>query len=113
MKSFRVNVNGESLIFNEGEKYSAILKKDYINEKIPITLVKQRNKYYEFTDFINNDGDIELINISDPHGKIAYSRTLQFVFIKATLDLFKDARINIEHSISKGTLEIWHTLQEF
>ncbi len=66
-------------------------------------MVKQRNKYYEFTDFINNDGDIELINISDPHGKIAYSRTLQFVFIKATLDLFKDARINIEHSISKGT----------
>ncbi|MDU7953926.1 MAG: nucleoside kinase [Clostridium perfringens] len=103
MKSFRVNVNGESLIFNEGEKYSAILKKDYINEKIPITLVKQRNKYYEFTDLINNDGDIELINIGDPHGKIAYSRTLQFVFIKATLDLFKDARINIEHSISKGT----------
>lgn len=103
MKSFRVNVNGESLIFNEGEKYSAILKKDYINEKIPITLVKQRNKYYEFTDLINNDGDIELINIGDPHGKISYSRTLQFVFIKATLDLFKDARINIEHSISKGT----------
>lgn len=27
MKSFRVNVNGESLLFNEGEKYSAILKK--------------------------------------------------------------------------------------
>ncbi|NGU67556.1 nucleoside kinase [Clostridium perfringens] len=103
MKSFRVNVNGESLIFNEEEKYSAILKKDYINEKIPITLVKQRNKYYEFTDLINNDGDIELINIGDPYGKIAYSRTLQFVFIKATLDLFKDARINIEHSISKGT----------
>ena len=103
MKSFRVNVNGESLLFNEGEKYSVILKKDYINEKIPITLAKQRNKYYEFTDLINNDGDVELINISDPHGKIAQSRTLQFVFIKATLDLFKDARINIEHSIRKGT----------
>ena len=56
MKSFRVNVNGESLLFNEGEKYSAILKRDYINEKIPITLAKQRNKYYEFTDLINNDG---------------------------------------------------------
>lgn len=27
MKSFRVNVNGESLLFNEGEKYSVILKK--------------------------------------------------------------------------------------
>ncbi|MDU5414360.1 MAG: nucleoside kinase, partial [Clostridium perfringens] len=63
MKSFRVNVNGESLLFNEGEKYSAILKKDYINEKIPITLVKQRNKYYEFTDLINKNIIIEKIKM--------------------------------------------------
>ncbi|HHD2751406.1 TPA: nucleoside kinase [Clostridium perfringens] len=102
MKSFKVNVKGKVLVFNEGEKYSAILEKDYIKESIPITLVKQKNQYYEFTDLIREDGIIELINISNPQGKIAYSRTLQFVFIKATLDLFKDARIDIEHSISKG-----------
>ncbi|EGT3617052.1 nucleoside kinase [Clostridium perfringens] len=102
MKSFKINVKGQSLVFNEGEKYSDILEKDYINEPIPITLVKEKNQYYEFTDLIKEDGAIELINISNPQGKIAYSRTLQFVFIKATLDLFKDARINIEHSISKG-----------
>ena len=28
-----------------------------------------------------------------------YSRTLQFIFIKATLDLFPDAKIKIQHSI--------------
>ena len=31
-----------------------------------------------------------------------YSRTLQFIFIKATLDLFPDAKIKIQHSIGKG-----------
>lgn len=43
MKSFRVNVNGESLLFNEGEKYSAILKKDYINEKISMCVRRMYN----------------------------------------------------------------------
>ncbi|MCQ4380049.1 nucleoside kinase, partial [Clostridioides difficile] len=39
-----------------------------------------------------------------------YSRTLQYIFIKATLDIFKDAIIKIEHSISKGTFgEIYKT----
>ncbi|MDZ4993921.1 nucleoside kinase [Clostridium perfringens] len=102
MKIFKVNVKGKTLVFNEGEKYSSILEKDYIKESIPITLVKQKNQYYEFTDLIKEDGIIELVNISNPKGKVAYSRTLQFVFIKATLDIFKDARIDIEHSISKG-----------
>ena len=67
MKSFRVNVNGESLLFNEGEKYSAILKKGYINEKIPITLAKQRNKYYEFTELINNEVDHLYLQVLYPH----------------------------------------------
>lgn len=31
-----------------------------------------------------------------------YSRTLQFIFIKAALDMFKDAKIIIEHSIGRG-----------
>lgn len=31
-----------------------------------------------------------------------YSRTLQFIFIKATLDLFPNAKITIQHSVGKG-----------
>ncbi|MGG5461911.1 nucleoside kinase [Clostridium sp. B9] len=102
MKSFKVNVGGKALVVNEGTKFSRLLPKNYIDEQIPITLVKQNNRYYEFSDSIDNDGDVEFIDLGNPLGKIAYSRTLQFVFIKATLDLFKDSRINIEHSISKG-----------
>ena len=32
----------------------------------------------------------------------AYTRTLQFIFIKASLDLFKESVITIEHSIGRG-----------
>ena len=33
------------------------------------------------------------------------SRTLQFIFIKAVLDLYKDATVTMEHSIGNGYLE--------
>lgn len=102
MNGFNISVRGKTLVVNEGTKFSSILPSDYIDENVPITLVKQNNQYYEFSDFIDKDGEVEFIDISNPLGKIAYSRTLQFVFIKAVLDLFKDSRINIEHSISKG-----------
>ena len=31
-----------------------------------------------------------------------YTRTLQFIFIKATLDLYPNSKITIQHSIGKG-----------
>ena len=49
------------------------------------------------------NGDIKLIDANSEIGWKIYSRTLQYIFIKATLDIFKDAIIKIEHSISKGT----------
>lgn len=103
MRSFKVYLKGKEFILKEDSRYEKLLNKDYIDNKVPITLLKSGNRYYEFTDLIKEDCSLEFIDISNPQGKIAYSRTLQFAFIKATLDLFKDARINIEHSISKGT----------
>lgn len=31
-----------------------------------------------------------------------YTKTLQFIFIKATLDLFPKSKITIEHSVGRG-----------
>jgi uridine kinase len=42
------------------------------------------------------------INFTSEEGAKIYSRTLQFIFIKVALDLFKDSQITIQHSISKG-----------
>lgn len=42
------------------------------------------------------------INFTSEEGSKIYSRTLQFIFIKVALDLFKDSQIIIQHSISKG-----------
>lgn len=47
----------------------------------------------------------ENVNLANSKREIVekkYSRTLQFIFIKATLDLFPDSIITIQHSVGKG-----------
>ena len=46
--------------------------------------------------------NINLINNKKDSSENEYARTLQFIFIKATLDLFPDAKITIQHSVGKG-----------
>ncbi|GKX67768.1 nucleoside kinase [Inconstantimicrobium mannanitabidum] len=92
-------------IIRQGKKetkfYSCLdIEKDK-NANSPI-LAKYNNKYYELGEIIPEDGEIEFVGSSDKFGNRAYVRALQFVLIKATLDLFPQSAIAIEHSISKG-----------
>lgn len=65
-------------------------------------LGKINNRYYELTSGIYEDGKFEGVDISTDIGIRTYLRTLQFVFIKAVLDLFPKSKIVIEHSLNKG-----------
>lgn len=97
-----LQLNGKKLFVDKDQKFYTLLDKKYLEEEIPIVLAKLNDKYYELSDKINEEGELQWIRIDNNFGMIAYARTLQFIFIKATLDLFKNAKINIEHSINKG-----------
>lgn len=81
--------------------YNLIAEND---EKIvkDIAICKLNGRNYELNEIIEEEGDISLIGFDSELGMKIYTRTLQFIFIKATLDLFKDAKITLEHSISKA-----------
>lgn len=77
--------------------------KDYLNvNSYEIALCKLNGNYYELFKNIKNSGELELIKFESDIGYKIYRRTLQFIFIKATLDLFEEATITIEHSIGNG-----------
>lgn len=84
---------------------SRITFKDLVdkNNYKDIILCEQKGDYFELGDIVLEQGNINFINASSEIGWKVYSRTLQFIFIKVVLDIFKDAKIVIEHSISKGT----------
>ena len=65
-------------------------------------ICRLNGKNHELNESISEDGDISIIGFNTELGMDIYTRTLQFIFIKAALELFKNAEITIEHSISKA-----------
>jgi len=67
-----------------------------------VAICKLNGKYHELTDVIESDGDVEIISFDTELGIKIYTRTLQFIFIKVALELFPEAKVTIEHTISKA-----------
>lgn len=93
--------------FYDSKKETYTTFEDIVVDNFPellneIAIVKYNNKYSEIIDNLTTSGNVDFIGYNTREGIRMYSRTLQFIFIKATLDIFPDAKISIEHSISKG-----------
>ena len=76
---------------------------DYYDDNNQIVLINYSGVYKELGAKIDTEGTIEPVFVTSEEGFKVYERTLQYIFIKAALEIFEDAKIKIEHSISKGT----------
>ncbi|MBU3090790.1 nucleoside kinase [Clostridium sp. CF011] len=112
MRSFNIGLkDGRNILVPEGTILNDIIKKNNLVSDFPVVLGKINNKFYELGSTITHGGDFELVDITSRIGTMAYVRTLQFVLIKAISELFPEAKISIEHSLSKGLFgEIHKTL---
>lgn len=102
MKNVNLIIKNKSVQVEKNLSCYEIMKKYNLHNDIPITLCRVNGTLKELSTVINEDCKLDFINIEDKFGMTTYVRTLQFVLIKATLDIFKDAEITIEHSLSKG-----------
>ncbi|GFP74336.1 nucleoside kinase [Clostridium fungisolvens] len=102
MMVLRLEVNNQSIEVEKGTTFNELVNIYCQGNNVPIVLGKLNNKYYELSCSIEEPGKVDFIAADDRIGNRAYARTLQFLFIKATLDLFPEAKITIEHSLSKG-----------
>lgn len=94
--------DSRELDIEKGMSLHEIIKQFSLEKELPVVLVKIDNKYYELTSNLECGGSFEVVDISTNMGMRTYIRTLQYVFIKAVMDLFPDAVITLEHSLSKG-----------
>lgn len=102
MNKIKITVKDNVIEVDKGIRCYEVLKKYGFSKDIPIVLVRVNGKLCELSTVLEADGSIEFIDISSKLGMMCYMRTLQFVLIKATEELFKDSKITIEHSLSKG-----------
>ncbi|MDS0528213.1 nucleoside kinase [Clostridium sp. SHJSY1] len=101
MEVFRLELGENNVItVPKGTNFKEVINKYKKNEDI--VLCELNGHYYELLKEIPSSGDVHMISANSEIGWKVYSRTLQFIFIKVALDLFPNAKITIEHSISKG-----------
>ncbi|MGG7162636.1 nucleoside kinase [Clostridium ihumii] len=100
----KINVisNNKTIDIEKNTTAYDLIKNNELEQNIPITLCRINGKLSELGTIIDENSEFEVVDIKDKFGMATYTRTLQFVLIKATLELFKDAKITIEHSLSKG-----------
>jgi uridine kinase len=103
MKKYRITLpDNKEIIVDEGTAFHNIIEKNKIFKSNPIILGRFNNKICDLSEVIDADGKFEVIDTSSQIGIKAYKRTLQFVLVCATLELFKEAKITIEHTLGEG-----------
>ncbi|MGL5648452.1 MAG: nucleoside kinase [Clostridium sp.] len=102
MEKFNIILeNGNIINVNKGTSFREIVESYYEDEKENIALCRLNYEYFELSSEIRESGNLTIVRLNSELGMNIYKRALQFIFIKATLDIFKNAKITIEHSISK------------
>ncbi|MGL4874719.1 MAG: nucleoside kinase [Clostridium sp.] len=93
--------NGEIIEVKKGTSFRQVIEIYFKVEKGSVALCRLNYEYFELNDEIGESGNLTLVELNTELGMTIYKRALQFIFIKATLDIFKNSKITIEHSISK------------
>lgn len=101
MNKLKIFVDNTEILVEKGTSFKEVL--DNIRHDDEVILCKFNGDTYELSDKILEEGEITRIYAESELGWKVYSRTLQFIFITAALEIFPNAKIKIEHSISKGT----------
>jgi len=104
----KIKYNNKEYIAERGTTYKKFIDSKLKINSYDVALCKLNNKYFELYKTIEKDGDLELIEFNSTIGYKIYTRTLQFIFIKAALDLFKESTITIEHTLSDGVFGELH-----
>lgn len=105
MSKIKINYEGSKFEVDKGITYKEFLNNTLNINPYDIALCRLNGEYYELFKPIDEDGSLELVYFCDLKSSIGYkiyNRTLQFIFIKASLDLFPNSVITIEHSIGEG-----------
>ena len=105
MSKIKINYMEKQYEIDKGITYKEFLNDILKINPYDIALCRLNGEYYELFKPIEEDGSIELVHFCDVKSSIGYkiyNRTLNFIFIKAALDLFPNSAITIEHSIGEG-----------
>nr|WP_277998234.1 nucleoside kinase [Zhaonella formicivorans] len=86
----------------EGTTLLELSKEAQQNYKSTIVAAKVNNAVKDLNFELKEDALVEFLDLTTDDGFRIYQRSLSFLLIKAVGEIFPEARVTIEHSISKG-----------
>jgi uridine kinase len=108
MNTLNIRYNNKDYLVNMDTTYKEFID-NYLNiDSNKVALCRLDREYKELFHKIDREGVLELVKFNTPIGYKIYTRTLQFIFIKAALDLYGDSIITIEHSLGEGVFGELH-----
>ena len=84
------------------QKLSQIALKEEVNYKGFITIAIIDNKLRDLNYNVEEGKCVKFLDTTNVDGLRVYNRTLSYIFIMACEELYKDVKVTIEHSLSKG-----------
>ena len=95
----KIKYNNKEIEIQENMKISEILKEEIESRKIPVISAKFNNEYCSLDKEIEEDGTIELLDISTKEGMKIYRRTLVYIMGKACWELYPDAIVDVDYQL--------------
>ena len=99
----RCKNNNQTKCYPLGTSLQDVAKDMDIKLDNPILGAYVNNQLTELSYQVYQSKQVEFIDITKPDGMRMYIRSLSFVLYKACHELFPEATLHIEHSVSKGT----------
>ena len=87
---------------NEKIKISELLKEEIQGSEHPVVGVKFNNEYQNLDYEITEEGNVELINISQKEGMKIYRRTLVYIMGKAFEKLYPKCKIKVNYQLDNA-----------
>ncbi|MBC8062027.1 MAG: nucleoside kinase [Clostridiaceae bacterium] len=96
--------DNREIFVEKGKPIYEIIEENKLRGNIPIVLATINGEIHELYEKIDKEGNFNIIDTSKSIGVNVYTRSIQFVMIKAVKEVFPDAVVTIEHSINRGLI---------
>lgn len=94
--------DGSKHVINKGEHLIELAKKLEKDNELPYLCARVNNDIYALDYAPEHDCNIEFLDYRSPYACDCYKRSLSFVLARAILELYRNARLTIDHSIGNG-----------
>lgn len=94
--------NGKIVMADQGTILNKIIEDNNLKGDVPVVLASVNGRLLELASPLEEEGNFQVIDIRKNIGMQVYIRTIQFVLIKAVIELYPEAQITIEHAMNKS-----------